>query len=196
MLSSNTAVFVIDIQHDLLGDSQTEIPYAARIKDAGTQILSAVRQLNASSQKPSLVVFVQHEEPAESGSLVRGSEAWQLVFPPQSGLDHEILVSKTTRDTFETNPGLATELKARGIDKIVAFGIQSECCVQSTCMGALDAGFQVTVLKGAHSTYHGSKQQAEEIERSVEELLRSRGAEVVEWEEEVRSWSAGVSASA
>ena len=97
MSSSKTAVFVIDIQHDLVGDPKTEIPHAAQIQEAVTSILAIVRQLNAQAEKPSLVVFVQHEESPESGSLVRGSDAWQLAFNPQLGLEHEILIAKTTR---------------------------------------------------------------------------------------------------
>lgn len=84
-------------------------------------------------------------------------------------------------DTFGSNQQLAGELKAEGIEEIVAFGIQSECCVQSTCEGALAAGFKVVLLQGAHSTYDMGSRKAEEIEREVEEKLRKEGAEVIPW---------------
>jgi nicotinamidase-related amidase len=64
----------------------------------------------------------------------------------------------------------------------VAFGIQSECCVQSTCEGALAAGFKVVLLQGAHSTYNIGSRKAEEIEREVEEKLRKEGAEITPWD--------------
>ena len=64
----------------------------------------------------------------------------------------------------------------------MAFGIQSECCVQSTCEGALAAGFKVKLLQGAHSTYNIGSQKAEEIEREVEEKLRKEGAEITPWD--------------
>jgi nicotinamidase-related amidase len=188
MTFSETALFVIDIQHDLVGDPSTEIPHAARIKEAGSCILSTVRQLNTDSERPTLVVFVQHEEPPESGSLVRGSDAWKLAFDPLPGQEHEILVSKTTRNTFETNPRLAKQLKDWGIRRVVAFGVQSECCVQETCKGALDAGFEVTLLRGAHSTYSIKEKSAEQIEVSVEEMLQSRGARLIDWEKAVSAW--------
>jgi nicotinamidase-related amidase len=98
MALSSTAVFVIDIQRDLVGDAKTEIPHSARIQDAGAKILAAVRELNASSlAKPALLVFVQHEEQPETGPLVKGSEPWELFFNPIADSKHEILVSKTTR---------------------------------------------------------------------------------------------------
>lgn len=91
-------------------------------------------------------------------------------------------------DTFESNPGLAAELKASGIDEIIAFGIQSECCVESTCAGALAAGFTVTLLSGAHSTYDSDGKPADVIEREVEGRLSSQGVKVVLWEEIVAGW--------
>lgn len=51
-----------------------------------------------------------------------------------------------------------------------------------TCKGALAAGFKVTLLKGAHSTYDSNGKQAELIERAVEEELGAKGVDIVEWE--------------
>jgi nicotinamidase-related amidase len=67
------------------------------------------------------------------------------------------------------------------VERIVAFGIQSECCVLQTCKGALAAGLQVTLLKGAHSTYDVENKGAEDIEGEVEDELANKGAEVVVW---------------
>lgn len=98
----------------------------------------------------------------------------------------DTLVSKG--DAFESNPELAVELKAQDIDEIVAFGIQSECCVRATSLGALKAGFKVTLLQGAHSTYDDGGKTAVEIEREVEEELKSKGAKVVPWEDALAAW--------
>jgi nicotinamidase-related amidase len=64
----------------------------------------------------------------------------------------------------------------------VAFGIQSECCVLSTCRGALAYGFNVVLLEGAHSTYDIDGKPAGAIEGEVESQLERAGAEVVPWE--------------
>lgn len=85
-------------------------------------------------------------------------------------------------DTFESNPQLAGELKNEGVQTIVAFGIQSECCVLSTCRGALAAGFNVVLLQGAHSTYDIDGKPAGVIEGEIEAQLQTVGAEVVPWE--------------
>lgn len=86
-------------------------------------------------------------------------------------------------DTFKSNLQLAEQLKAEGVKTIVAFGIQSDCCVRATSKGALAAGFKVIILKGAHSTYDDGGKTAEEIERAVEDELREQGAEIIAWED-------------
>ncbi|CAK7207163.1 hypothetical protein SEUCBS139899_009971 [Sporothrix eucalyptigena] len=187
-----TALFVIDIQGELANDPATQIPHADRVVQAGTNILQSARRAiadnnNANDDKtPSIIVFIQHEE--TDGGLVRGSEAWKLVFPPQSGVKTEILVSKTTRDTFESNRDLAQRLRDLNIGHIMAFGIQSECCVLSTCRGALAAGFGVTLLSGAHSTYDVGGKTAVEVESEVEAELKAKGAHNVPWEDVVKTW--------
>lgn len=55
--------------------------------------------------------------------------------------------------------------------------------MQATSKGALAAGFKVTLLQGAHSTYDTAGKTAKEIEAEVENDLRERGARVVSWEE-------------
>lgn len=77
---------------------------------------------------------------------------------------------------------MADQLKAEGVETIATFGIQSDCCVRATSLGALAAGFNVIVLKGAHSTYDDQGKTAEEIETAVEEELQEKGAEIVAWE--------------
>ncbi|KAF2633151.1 Isochorismatase hydrolase [Macroventuria anomochaeta] len=189
---SRTALFVIDIQRALADSPGTEISHARRIRDAGASILDKVRanidEAQSRGEAPGLeIIVVQHEETRDKGNLQLGTRAWQLVFPPHPS-PHETLVSKNIRDTFESNPGLADELRARNVGTIVAFGIQSECCVLSTCKGALAADFRVVLLKGAHSTYDAEGKTAEEIEREVEEELRNEGAEVVDWNKWSKGW--------
>lgn len=95
-------------------------------------------------------------------------------------------------NTFESNPQLAKELKSKGIQHIVAFGVQSECCVQETCKGALDEGFQATLLHGAHSTYDSEGRAALEIEMAVEDMLRTRGVRIAPCEDVGACWEDGM----
>jgi nicotinamidase-related amidase len=107
-LSTRVALFVIDIQNDLATDPATRIPHASRVRDAAGQVLVATRsQLDsarqsrqASQDQRPLIVFVQHSEDPSSGPLVRGTEPWELVFPPRGGDADEIVVGKTTGKRF------------------------------------------------------------------------------------------------
>jgi nicotinamidase-related amidase len=96
-----TALFVIDIQAELAEDPKTEIPHAARIREAGRGVLQrarkAIADARAAGQDPNLLlIFVQHEEKPGEGSIVRDTRAWELVFNPEAGDDNEKLVAKTT----------------------------------------------------------------------------------------------------
>jgi hypothetical protein len=95
-----TALFVIDIQKSMLGISETEVPHAQRLREAATSILSKARSSidasrNAGEELALEIIVVQHEEDAGSGPLVRGTEAWEVVFPSRAGDTSERLVSKT-----------------------------------------------------------------------------------------------------
>lgn len=93
-----------------------------------------------------------------------------------------------TGDIFESNPGLANQLRSQDISEVIVFGIQSECCVVSTSKGALEAGFKVTLLQGAHSTYDEVPKSATDIEKEVEDEVKQKGADVIPWEDAVASW--------
>lgn len=70
----------------------------------------------------------------------------------------------------------------------MAFGIQSDCCVFETSRGALEAGFRLTLLQGAHSTYDTKEGTALQIEQSIEDSLTALGAKIVPFGTAVDSW--------
>lgn len=212
-----SALFVIDIQHFLAGDPKTSVPHADKLKAAGDKILSTARSINdryrsRNETSPFMIVFVQHEEPASSGALVKGSEPWKLVFNPRQGVDEEILVPKTHGElssvqrpthlpatkaflgnTFESHPELVSTLQAEGVEEIIAFGIQSDCCVEKTSKGALAAGFPLTLLSGAHATYDLDGKTADQIQDEVDERLGAAGAKIVKWEAAIAKWETAFS---
>lgn len=107
---SRSALFVVDIQHELAKDPKTKIPHAERVCSAGDKILATARNIidsyrDSAQPSPSMIVFVQHDEKPEDGTLVKGSEAWKLVYEPRPGVDEEILVAKTTRESSEPLSG-------------------------------------------------------------------------------------------
>jgi hypothetical protein len=97
-----TALFVIDIQNENATDPATRVRAADRVKGAGKNILRCARlaldtyRETRTTALPILIIFVQHEDLPGTGTLLKDTEAWNLVFEPRPGVEEEILVQKTT----------------------------------------------------------------------------------------------------
>ena len=139
----NSALFVVDVQHNMV-DGPWSVPdsagflakFAARIeqaRDAGWP-----------------VVFVQNDGP-EGDVDEPGSDGWQLWFIPEPG---DRVVRKTTQNVFESNPELSKTLRDADIDTIELIGMQSEYCVQASARGAKADGFKVLLQPDLHATFH------------------------------------------
>jgi nicotinamidase-related amidase len=100
-MSSTRALFVVDIQNELIADPDTRIPNSKHIIKATEEILKVSRSIldsyeSSNSLLPWLIVFVQHEESPSEGTMLRGSKSWELFFPPRSNRQDEIVVAKST----------------------------------------------------------------------------------------------------
>lgn len=92
------------------------------------------------------VIWVQHE----SDDLPHGSAAWQLVpeLVPAAG---ETRVRKRFPSSFE-HTDLEQRLAERGVAHLVLAGAQTNWCIRATAYAALDRGYDLTLLKDAHTT--------------------------------------------
>ncbi|RKR74577.1 isochorismatase family protein [Frondihabitans australicus] len=161
-----TALLVIDAQRNML-EGPDALPNAeimiARLRGA----------LDLARRSGRLVVFIQND--GASGDVDEPfSVGWELFFEPQ---DDEWVVTKTTLDVFESNPALAAELAATGIETLVVVGMQSEYCLQESCLGAVEAGFDVQVPSALHATYD-TERRAADIAADVELVLTAAGVTI------------------
>jgi nicotinamidase-related amidase len=92
------------------------------------------------------VVWVQHEQPG----LERDSSAWQLV-PELSPAPGEARVFKKFESSFEQTE-LEDTLARLGATHVVVAGAMTNWCVRATSYGALDRGYDLTLLADAHTT--------------------------------------------
>lgn len=92
------------------------------------------------------VVWVQHND----AQLLKDSAEWQWVpeLQPQPG---EVRVHKQHESSFESTT-LESELATRGVSHIVLAGAMTNWCIRATAYGALDRGYDLTLLKDAHTT--------------------------------------------
>jgi nicotinamidase-related amidase len=132
----NTALLVLDMQKGVVdGVLQRD----AVIANIGT-LVERARSEGAS------VVWVQHSD----ARLERGSEAWEYV-PELSRHEAEPLVHKNYGDAFE-GTDLEDVLARAGVGRLVVTGAQTDACIRSTIHGAFTRGYDVTLVKDAHST--------------------------------------------
>jgi nicotinamidase-related amidase len=151
-MTSKSALLVIDVQRGLC-----EGQYKVFEADAVVAHINTLAQRAREAAVP--VIFVHHEE--GEGTMVHGSEGWQLAVGLESRVD-DILVRKTTPDAF-LRTGLERLLKTHGVDALTICGMQTDFCVDTTARRALALGFPVTLVQDAHSTLDNAHLSAAQI---------------------------------
>lgn len=138
----STALLIIDVQQELCFGSE-----------AGFAIESVIANINALSAQARAagapVVLIQHEEPGSP--LTVGAPGWQLADGLATG-ETDLKVRKTTGDSFH-GTDLQELLQARGIDRVVACGLQTDHCVNATVRGAAALGYDVVLASDGHTTF-------------------------------------------
>ena len=92
------------------------------------------------------VIWVQHSD----DELVYDSPDWHLV-PELSPAEGEIQIQKHFNSSFEQTP-LEETLAQFGVTHIVLVGAATNWCIRATAYGALDRGYDLTLIKDAHTT--------------------------------------------
>lgn len=92
------------------------------------------------------VVWVQHGD----DDLPRGSDAWQWV-PELRPAPGEALIHKRFNSAFEDTE-LDDVLARLGAAHVVLAGASTNWCIRATAYGALDRGYDLTLVKDAHTT--------------------------------------------
>ncbi|MHA6195575.1 cysteine hydrolase family protein [Pseudomonas wadenswilerensis] len=156
-----TALLVIDVQASLCSGE-----FAAHDIE---RVLATINASIARARAAGLaVVFVQHEQ--DSDPLFRfGSPGWQLASALHAEPEDE-RVRKTTPDAFNDTP-LHALLQARGIDRLLVCGLQSEFCVDTSVRRALSLGYRVELLADAHSTLDNGVLTAAQISAHHNEIF-------------------------
>ena len=92
------------------------------------------------------IIWVQHSD----DELIYGSPAWQWV-PELAPLADEIRIDKKYNSSFEQTP-LEETLTSLGATHIVLAGAATNWCIRATAYGALERGYDLTLLKDGHTT--------------------------------------------
>ena len=133
---SKSALLVIDVQNQVVDGAYNKDQVVANIN-------VAVSKARAAGVP---VVWVQHSDEW----MPIGSDDWQIVaeLTPAEG---EAKVGKLYRNSFEATD-LESVLQGLDVGHVYVSGAQTNNCVRFTSHGALDRGYDVTLIKDAHTT--------------------------------------------
>ena len=130
------ALLVVDVQNGVMSDAW----------DARRIIGNVARAVDRARAQGVPVVWVQHN----SEELPQGSPQWQWV-PELVPAKGEALIHKRFNSSFEQT-ALEDELAKLGATHITLAGAATNWCIRATAYGALDRGYDLTLVKDAHTT--------------------------------------------
>lgn len=159
-----TALLVIDVQKGLF-EKPTPIHRAEQVLENISYLIDQAHRKNMP------VVYIQHSSPK---ALEKGSSAWQLHAQIHPRPD-DILIHKRHANAFEET-NLREELEKRKVSSVVVTGLVTHGCVKATCLGAIEEGYHVVLVRDGHSSY--SNDAAELIEK-WNQALHEKGADLL-----------------
>jgi nicotinamidase-related amidase len=166
-----SALVLVDVQRNML-EGVGAVPDAEAMRARLAELLDRARGSGAA------IVYVQNDG-GEGDPDLPGTSGWELVFTPRPD---ELVVRKSEPDAFASASELRSDLRARGVSRLLLAGMQSEFCIAATARGGRANGFDVFLLSGAHTTFDQSR-PASQIAAMIEAELVSEGIESVEWSE-------------
>jgi isochorismate hydrolase len=92
------------------------------------------------------IFWVQHSD----AELKLGSDAWKLM-PDFTVQPTDPVIHKTFNSSF-ADTDLETQLKGRGVKRVVLAGALTNWCMRATAYSAIERGYNLSVASDAHST--------------------------------------------
>ena len=147
---SRSVLLVVDVQVDVMKHGW----------EAPRVIANVGQAVERARARGVPVLWVQHE----SERMPYDSPGWQWVpeLVPAAG---EVRLFKKYASSFEETP-LELELGRLDASHIVLAGAQSNWCIRATAYGALDRGYDLTLVADAHTT--------DDIERGDGSVIAAR----------------------
>lgn len=129
-------LLVVDVQVGVMKDAW----------DAARIVGNVARAVARARAEDVPVIWVQHS----ANDLVPETPAWHWV-PELVPAKGETLIRKSFNSAFERTP-LDEDLERLGATHITLAGAATNWCIRATAYGALDRGYDLTLVKDAHTT--------------------------------------------
>lgn len=114
--------------------------------EARRVVANVSRAVERARTKAVPVIWVQHA----NHELPTGSASWRWVAELEP-IEGEALIHKNYNSAFEQT-SLDAELARLGATHIVLAGASTNWCIRATAYGALDRGYDLTLVDDAHTT--------------------------------------------
>jgi nicotinamidase-related amidase len=149
-------LLVVDAQVGVIGEAW----------DSERIVKNVARAVERARAENVPVVWVQHSDE----ELPHGSPQWQLV-PELVPAEGERVIDKQFNSSFEQT-GLEEELARLGATHVALAGAATNWCIRATAYGALDLGYDLTLVEDAHTTGSMERRDGTTIEAAdvVDEL--------------------------
>lgn len=133
---NRTVLLVVDMQVGVLNEAW----------DAPRIISNVARLVERAREQGAPVIWVQHSDQ----ELVYGSPEWMFA-NELTPLQNEPVIHKRFNSSFEET-SLEEELERFGATHIVLAGAATNWCIRATAYGALERGYDLTLVKDGHTT--------------------------------------------
>jgi nicotinamidase-related amidase len=133
---NKSILLVVDVQTGVMSDTW----------DASRIIRNVARVVERARSQGVPVIWVQHSDE----ELTAGSPAWQWV-PELVPAESEPLIHKHFNSSFEQT-ALEDHLVRLDATHIVLAGAATNWCIRATAYGALERGYDLTLVSDAHTT--------------------------------------------
>lgn len=131
-----SVLLVVDVQNGVMKDAW----------DAPRIISNVARAVERARVARAPVIWVQHAD----DELPRESPEWEIV-PQLVPADGEPRIHKSFNSAFE-DTNLDDALAQVGATRIVLTGAATNWCIRATAYGALDRGYDLTLIRDGHTT--------------------------------------------
>ncbi len=129
-------LLVVDVQVGVMNEAW----------DAPRVVKNVARAVERARARAVPVMWVQHADE----ELVHGSPQWQWV-PELVPAEGEVRVHKKFNSSFEQT-ALEEQLAGLGATHLVLAGAATNWCIRATAYAALERGYDLTLIKDAHTT--------------------------------------------
>lgn len=139
---NKVAMLIIDVQNLLVDNKPFDID----------DVLKNIKSLaNKCREQKIEVIYIQHIDLEDDGELKLG--AYECEFHKSiAPADNEVVISKNFNSSFRKT-SLKEYLDKQGIKTLIITGMQTECCIDTTCRVAFEYEFNIIIPEKTNTTF-------------------------------------------